>query len=228
MIIVWKGLGGIVALIWFGAIFAGDKLAKVLFGQDVSNGLSNLTGEWLASAVTLVFSVALWWYRRSNADPWAQPEGGAGSPDTLFWIPVIAWPGIFLALGVGIYLTSKPPAPPLVEVTASAADRLTQEAKALGARRDWHVRLAAHWPEGADAPQHKMEIVIGQVKESDYVAQSRGVKIAVPNDQVEMFRRARLLFGEKDGFVVDNPNFEGEQLEKWRAVLREMPAAGTR
>src|SRR5205807_2226143 len=59
MILIWKGLGGVVAIIWFCSLLIGDPLAKMLFGPNASRGLHNITGEWLAAILTLSFAVIL-------------------------------------------------------------------------------------------------------------------------------------------------------------------------
>ncbi len=194
MILIWKGAGGVVAIIWFISIFAGDRLARAVFGDEVSNGLCNLTGEWLAAAITLALALVL----RSQRERW--PDAGSGqvvearAEHSLFFIPVLIWPAIFGVLGIVVYFSGKPPAPKLVEITPRGLDRVKWEAVEKGAPRNWYLRLEAHWPEGVCSLQHKLEIITGPVKASDFESESQGIRVAIPKRQVEMFRGAQLDF----------------------------------
>ena len=57
----------------------------------------------------------------------------------------------------------------------------------------------------------------------DYEFKVSGIKVAILKRQVEMLRGARVDYGDEDGeeeFRVSNPNFEGEDLEKWKPSLK--------
>ncbi len=103
MILIWNGAGVLVAVIWFVSIFAGDKLAKALFGPGASRGIHNLTGEWLAAGVTLALALFLRSQRAIGIDPHTGQEVVVRPNHSLFWIPVSVWPVIFFILGIVVY-----------------------------------------------------------------------------------------------------------------------------
>jgi Fe-S cluster assembly iron-binding protein IscA len=228
MILIWRGAGILVVVIGIGSVVASDPLARALFGSGVSAGVRYLTGMWLAAALTLAFALVLRRVQRVD------PENGPEPPVTahsLFFIPVVAWPVIFFALGPALYLSVAPSGPPLVELSPRASERVSQAAAAKGSSRVWHFRMEAHWPKGEDAPQYKMDVVSGRAGEYDAAFETNGIRVAVPKYQADMFRGARVDLAEAGGeesFVVHNPNFEGEQLEKWRPVLESQRRPGAR
>jgi Fe-S cluster assembly iron-binding protein IscA len=61
---------------------------------------------------------------------------------------------------------------------------------------------------------------------ADYAFVSGGLRVVVLKRQVDMFRGAEIDYGEKDGrqgFLVNNPNFEGELLKKWGPIVAADP-----
>ena len=102
MILISKGAGGLVAFIWFGSILAGDKLCDALFGPNVSNGRHNLTGEWLAAALTFMFALFLRFDRETTINAETGDRIVIRSSHSLFFIPVIVWPAIFFILGIAV------------------------------------------------------------------------------------------------------------------------------
>jgi hypothetical protein len=104
--IIWSGRGILVGVVWLFSLFAGDVIAKALFGDAVSNAVRNLTGEWLAALLT----VGLYFLLRPRRAP--MPTGNheqATQPprrDTFFFIPIVAWPWLFFALGAVLFFTT--------------------------------------------------------------------------------------------------------------------------
>jgi Fe-S cluster assembly iron-binding protein IscA len=222
MILIWKGAGILVAVIGLVAICTGDKLAEALFGPQASPSIHNLTVQWLAAALTLVLALLLRIPRSIGIDPQTGAEVVIRPNHSLFWIPVIVWPIIFFILGIVVYYRTPTPAPALFEVTPAAAAKIKQQAAAKSLPRGWYVRLEAYCQRGVDAPLYSLEIVTTVDPARDYEFKASGIKIAVLKRQVEMLRGAQLDVGEQDGevkFRVNNPNLEGEQLEKWRRDL---------
>jgi len=124
----------------------------------------------------------------------------------------------------------QPPERPLVEVTARAAETVTRIVKEQGIEGSWYFRVEASWPKGICSPQHRLDIETSP-SESDSTFESAGIKVVVLKRQVEMFRGARVDYGEKDGkqgFLVDNPNFEGDLLKKWGPVVAADPLSAAK
>lgn len=231
MILIWKGAGVLVAVIWFASILTGDRLAEALFGPRASPGIHNLTVEWLAAALTLALALLLRAQRATGVDAETGAEVVVRPEHSLFWIPVVAWPAIFFVIGVVVYLGAPGPAPPILEVTPAAAAKAKEAAAAKSLRRGWRVRVEAYWPKGLASPVYSVEAVAGLDRSRDYEFEAGGIKVAVLKRQVEMLRGARLDFGGEgagEGFRVSNPNFEGEQLEKWRRDLELERPPGAR
>jgi Fe-S cluster assembly iron-binding protein IscA len=222
MILIWKGAGILVAVIWFVSILAGDELAAALFGPQASPGIHNLTVEWLAAVLTLALALLLRLQRVTGIDPQTGAEVTVRPDHSLFWIPVIVWPAIFLALGIFAYYEAPAPSPPVLEVTPAAAAKAREAAAAKSLPRSWRVRIEAYWPKGLESPAYSIQAVTGLDRARDYEFESAGVKVVVLKRQVDMLRGARLDYVEKngeEGFLVNNPNFEGERVEKWRRDL---------
>jgi hypothetical protein len=103
MILIWNGAGVLVFWIWLMSIFAGDYLAKALFGANASNGMHNITGEWLAASLTLGLALLLRKQRTAGVHPQTGEEIVLRPCHSLFFIPVIVWPAIFFVLGIVVY-----------------------------------------------------------------------------------------------------------------------------
>ena len=71
--------------------------------------------------------------------------------------------------------------------------------------------------------QHKLDLDSAASFE-DYTFESSGMKVVVLKRQVDMLRGVEVDFGfdgDKQGFKIKNPNFEGEALKKWLPVLEK-------
>jgi Fe-S cluster assembly iron-binding protein IscA len=123
---------------------------------------------------------------------------------------------------------SKPegPAKPFVEVTPRAAKRVKEIVESQGITETWALRLQASWPKGVCSPQHKLDLETNLSSSSDTVFESGSMRVIVLKRQADMFRGAQIDFGEKDGqlgFLVNNPNFEGDLLKKWGPIVAADP-----
>jgi len=111
-------------------------------------------------------------------------------------------------------------------VTPRAAKRVREIVASAAIKGDWALRLQASWPKGICCPQHKLDIETNLSSPSDTRLESGGIRVIVLKRQVDMFRGAQIDFGEKNGrqgFLVDNPNFEGELLKKWGPIVAADP-----
>jgi hypothetical protein len=130
MILIWQGAGILVAVIWVSSIFAGDWLAKAVFGTEVSGGLCNLTGEWLAATLTLGLALLVRKQRKLRPDPDSGRMVEVATAHSLFFIPVIAWPVIFFALGIAVYFHAPGRAP--CDETSPVSTKLNEPASPSG------------------------------------------------------------------------------------------------
>jgi len=103
MILIWKGAGILVAVIWFASVFTGDRVAEALFGPGASRGIHNLIIEWLAAVLTLALALLLRIQRATESDPQTGQDAVTWTSHSLFWIPVDVWPVIFFLLGIVVY-----------------------------------------------------------------------------------------------------------------------------
>jgi Fe-S cluster assembly iron-binding protein IscA len=222
MILIWKGAGILVAVIWFVSIIAGDRLARAMFGEDVSSGRCNLTGEWLAAALTLGLGLVLRWLHEPRPNPEGGPPIEASDDHSFFFIPVLVWPAIFFFIGILACYSAAAPSPAVFDLTPAAATKVKQEAAAKSMPSGWYVRIVAYWPKNDTSPRYAVSLASDIDRARDYEFKKGGIRVAILKRQVEMFRGARVDYGDEDGevgFHVSNPNFEGEQLEKWRQNL---------
>jgi Fe-S cluster assembly iron-binding protein IscA len=221
MILISNGAGIFVALIWLVSLFAGDRLAEVMFGSQASPRVHNLTGEWLAAALTLAFALFLRLQRTVAVDPATGTEVVTRPPHSLFWIPVIVWPVIFFALGVIVYYRTPAGNPALFEVAPAAVEKIKGTAAAKSMPRGWYLRVEVFCKEGIRPPQYSLDLVTEVNPTRDYQFKASGLRIVVLKRQVDLLRDAQVDVGGKDGetFVVKNPNLEGSLLEKRRRDL---------
>lgn len=115
---------------------------------------------------------------------------------------------------------------PLVEVTSRAAKSVREVVEAQAMPNTWALRLETYWPKGICSPQHRLKIDTDPASPEDHVFASGGIKVVVLKRQMEMFRGAQIDYGEKNGehgFLVNNPNFEGELLKKWGPIVAADP-----
>jgi iron-sulfur cluster assembly protein len=109
---------------------------------------------------------------------------------------------------------------PLVKVTPSAVrmiQRIISEQR-LATASYLRVRVV---PGGCCGFMHKLDLD-PQATAEDYIFESSGVKVIVFKRQIEMLRGSQVDYGregDKQGFKVQNPNFEGEVAKKWLAEL---------
>src|SRR4051812_20639964 len=96
-----KGAGGAVPLIWFVCVvFLGDRLCRWLFGADASNGLCNLTGEWLTALVILFLGLGALHDKDSRIDPKTGETILIHNEHSFLFIPLIYWSPVFFILGI--------------------------------------------------------------------------------------------------------------------------------
>ncbi|HEX4612981.1 MAG TPA: hypothetical protein VH092_32625 [Urbifossiella sp.] len=232
MILVWHGAGILVAVIWFASILVGDRLVTALIGPQASPAISNLTGEWLAAALTLALALLLRIPRAVAIDAETGRQCAIRPKHALFWIPVSVWPVIFFVLGIVVYFHAPSPSPAVFAVTPEAATKAKVAAAEMSLRKDWYVRLEASWPARAVSPKYSVRIVTDLNTTRDYMFEASGILVIVPKRQVEMLRGAEVLdFGEFDGedrVRIRNPNLEGEQVKKWRRALELESPPGRR
>jgi iron-sulfur cluster assembly accessory protein len=111
--------------------------------------------------------------------------------------------------------------PPLVVVTPKAVESVSQIVKDQGVMGTWYLRVRLV-PGGCCGFLHKLDLDGATMSLDDYTFQSGGIKLVVLKRQIEMIRGARIDFGregDQEGFLIKNPNFEGESLKKWLPVL---------
>lgn len=118
------------------------------------------------------------------------------------------------------------PSKPLVAVTPRAAKSIREVVESLDRTGTCALRLEAFWPNGICCPQHKLNLEITPPSSMDYAFESGGIKVVVLKRQADMFRGAQIDYGEKNGsqgFILNNPNFEGELLKKWGPIVAADP-----
>ncbi len=102
--IIWTGLGFLVAVITFGCCFAAECLVERAFHDDryyQAHGWPKLVAFVVAAAVVGV--VGRYLRRRQGRvliDPKTGDEVIVGRQHTFFFIPVEYWPPILLILGI--------------------------------------------------------------------------------------------------------------------------------
>jgi iron-sulfur cluster assembly accessory protein len=123
-------------------------------------------------------------------------------------------------------------ATPLLAFTPAAAARVREvirEGQAGGMlpseRLYLRVRLVAG---GCCGFLHKLDLGPDLAPE-DHAFEVKGVRVVIWKRQIEMLRGTRIDYvsqGEKQGFSVKNPNFEGAALKKWLPLLEAQEKAG--
>lgn len=109
---------------------------------------------------------------------------------------------------------------PLVKVTPRAAETVQRIISEQGMTGACYLRLRAV-PGGCCGYTHKLDLD-PQTSAEDFIFESGGVKVVVFKRQIEMLRGSQIDFvreGDKQGFKVQNPNFEGEAAKKWLPEL---------
>jgi hypothetical protein len=103
-VIIWSGLGFLVAVITFGCCLAAEYVVERTFHDDgyyQAHGWPKLIAFVVAAAVVWVVGRHL---RRRQGRVLIDPETGSevivGRKHTLFFIPVEYWPPILLVLGM--------------------------------------------------------------------------------------------------------------------------------
>ncbi len=110
---------------------------------------------------------------------------------------------------------------PVVSVTPKAVKSLTQFVGEQGITEPWYLRVGV-FPGGCCGFMHKLDLDTELSPFADHTFESGGVTVVVLKRQVEMLRGTQVDFGEereKQGFLIKNPNFEGESLKNWLPVL---------
>jgi iron-sulfur cluster assembly accessory protein len=114
--------------------------------------------------------------------------------------------------------------PPLVTVTPKAAAVITALVASVrqdGVTGPLYLRLRV-LPGGCCGFLHKLDLDPVAAPPMDRVCESEAVKVVVWASQVEMLRGATVDHGEKDGrtgFIIVNPNLDGEAVKKWLPKL---------
>jgi iron-sulfur cluster assembly protein len=114
--------------------------------------------------------------------------------------------------------------PPLVTVTPKAAAVIAQIIENVGKDGPTgkvYLRLRV-LPGGCSGFLHKLDLDPVASTSTDYVCESEGVKVVVWKSQVEMLRGVKVDHGEKGGqtgFIIVNPNLDGESVKKWLPKL---------
>src|SRR5262245_45165209 len=120
---------------------------------------------------------------------------------------------------------------PVIAVTPKAVESITQILKEQGIAETWYLRVRVV-PGGCCGFMHKLDLDTEISPSTDHIFESGGIKVVILKRQVEMLRGAKVDYGEdreKQGFIIKNPNFEGESLKKWLPVLTaEAPPAANR
>jgi hypothetical protein len=102
--IIWSGLGFVVAIIGFGCLLLTEVITRSSFHSDTyfqTHGWPKLAALWIAAA--LVYAVSLWLNRapgRVMIDKATGEEVVLKKNHSLFFIRVRYWPYILLGLGV--------------------------------------------------------------------------------------------------------------------------------
>jgi iron-sulfur cluster assembly accessory protein len=110
------------------------------------------------------------------------------------------------------------PAVTVSPVAAASVSRIVKEQRVTGA---WYLRLRV-LPGGCCGFMHKLDLDTGRPSAEDQLCESGGIKVVFLKRQAEMLRGTRVDYGqegERVGFRVKNPNFEGESLKKWLPLL---------
>ncbi|MDF7802157.1 hypothetical protein P4C99_21980 [Pontiellaceae bacterium B1224] len=102
--IIWSGLGFVVAIIGFGSLILTEYLSERITNNDQfyqENSWIILIGMALAAIFTFAFSLLL---KKEKARVVVDKETGQEielrKSHSLFWIPVRWWPVVFIILGV--------------------------------------------------------------------------------------------------------------------------------
>jgi iron-sulfur cluster assembly accessory protein len=109
---------------------------------------------------------------------------------------------------------------PLVKVTPKAAGVIQQIFSEQGLTGSCYLRVRVV-AGGCSGFMHKLDLD-PQTSVEDYIFESGGVKVVIFKRQIEMVRGSQVDFGmegDKQGFKIQNPNFEGEAAKKWLPEL---------
>src|SRR4051812_15102627 len=106
---------------------------------------------------------------------------------------------------------------PLVTLTPEAEEAVARVVREQRVAGRWYLRVRVV-PGGCTGFQHKLDLEFDPPAPDDRVTESSGVSVVVSAQQVEMLRGTRVDFGVeggREGFIVKNPNFEGEGAKRW-------------
>jgi iron-sulfur cluster assembly protein len=109
---------------------------------------------------------------------------------------------------------------PIIELSPKAVATINQILSEQGTTAYLRVRVV---PGGCCGFLHKLDLD-PVVSFEDHTFQSSGIKVVVLKRQIEMLRGTKVDFGfegDRQGFKVQNPNFEGEASKKWLPVLKK-------
>lgn len=109
---------------------------------------------------------------------------------------------------------------PIVTVTPTAAAQIRQVIADQRTAEKLYLRVRVV-PGGCQGFMHKLDLD-SAVSAEDHVCEAAGLRVVIFKRQMEMIRGAQVDFAEeggKQGFKIDNPNFQGESAKKWLALL---------
>lgn len=105
--IVWRGRGGVIALIAFGCLLLTELTTRSAFSEPnyyQNHGWPKLVGFWIAAGI--VYALKSWLGVgdvRTLVDKGTGKEIRASSEGQLFFIPARYWPVVLLVCGVAFY-----------------------------------------------------------------------------------------------------------------------------
>src|SRR5262249_9129946 len=101
---------------------------------------------------------------------------------------------------------------PIIAVTAEGLTALTTDVNEKGGAEPWYLRVRVV-PGGCSGFLHKLDLDLGEPVAADFTFESAGVKVVVEKRQVDLLRGSQVSYGregDKQGFMIKNPNFEGK------------------
>jgi Fe-S cluster assembly iron-binding protein IscA len=109
-----------------------------------------------------------------------------------------------------------------VKVLPAAAKALGGLAKKDGMKQ-FHLRIEIRYTAGS--VRHALELDPAAPTAADRAFQSGGISVVVLKDQVEMLMGCSVDYDQQEhGFRIKNPNFEGEDAQKWlKELARRAP-----
>jgi hypothetical protein len=107
-VLVWRGKGGVIALITFGSLVLSDLLTRAIFVDPryyQTHEWPKLVGFWVSAGV--VYALFSWLgvgQERALIDKATGQEIKASLEGELFFIPARFWPAILVGLGIVFFI----------------------------------------------------------------------------------------------------------------------------